>query len=74
VSLGVCIFRPYWPVTLIGYRFLAIILGVNNMKYQIVFVEIYGHIEKCKLLARHGKYVMDVERLSDGKCFRVNAA
>ena len=44
------------------------------MKYPIIFVEIYGRLERCKLLAKHGKYVIDVERLSDGKCFRVNAA
>lgn len=43
------------------------------MKYEIIFVEIYGRLERCKLLAKHGKYVIDVERLSDGKCFRVNA-
>lgn len=42
------------------------------MKNQIVYVQIYGKMEKCKLLAKHGKYVLDVERLSDGKCFRVS--
>ena len=41
-------------------------------KNQIVFIEIYGKVERCKVLALHGRYTVDVERLSDGRCFRVS--
>lgn len=42
------------------------------MKYPIIFVHLYGTLTKCKLLAKHGKYTIDVQRISDGKCFRVS--
>lgn len=32
----------------------------------------YGHRERCRILARHGAGTIDVERLSDGRCFRVS--
>lgn len=41
-------------------------------KNQIIFIDIYGHRERCKVLALHGRYTIDVERLSDGRCFRVS--
>ena len=32
--------------------------------------DIYGHLELVKLLAVHALGTFDVERISDGKCFR----
>jgi hypothetical protein len=34
--------------------------------------EIYGRHERCRILARHAAGTIDVERLSDGHCFRVS--
>jgi hypothetical protein len=42
------------------------------MEKNILFVHLFGKLEKCRLLAKHGKYTIDVERLSDSKCFRVS--
>jgi hypothetical protein len=42
------------------------------MKKTFLFVQLFGKLEKCRLLAKHGKYTIDVERLSDKKCFRVS--
>ena len=42
------------------------------MPHQIIFIELYGKPTRCKVLAVHGRYTVDVERLSDGKCFRVS--
>lgn len=42
------------------------------MKRQIIFLELFGKIERCKILAKHGKYTLDIERIRDGKCFRVS--
>jgi hypothetical protein len=39
---------------------------------QIVFIDIQGKITRCRVLALHGRYTVDVERLSDGRCFRVS--
>jgi hypothetical protein len=41
-------------------------------KNQIVFCEIYGRMERCKVLAIHDRYTIDVERMNDGRCFRVS--
>lgn len=35
-------------------------------------VSIYGHVCECRLLEKHGTGTIDVERLSDGQCFRVS--
>lgn len=35
-------------------------------------VTIYGHETECRLLRDHGTGTIDVERISDGKCFRVS--
>ena len=42
------------------------------MKSKIVIVELFGRPERCRILAKHGKYTIDVERLRDGQCFRVS--
>ncbi|KWN11719.1 hypothetical protein WT83_19195 [Burkholderia territorii] len=39
---------------------------------EIGHFDIYGHRERCRILARHGAGTIDVERLSDGRCFRVS--
>lgn len=39
---------------------------------QIVFLDIQGKTTRCRVLALHGRYTVDVERLSDGRCFRVS--
>lgn len=39
---------------------------------KIVIIELFGRPTRCRILARHGRYTMDVERLSDGRCFRVS--
>lgn len=35
-------------------------------------LEIYGHTVDCILLAVHPAGTIDVERICDGKCFRVS--
>jgi len=42
------------------------------MKREIIIVEIFGRPERCRVLARHGRYTIDVERMRDGRCFRVS--
>jgi hypothetical protein len=42
------------------------------MSKSIVIVQLFGRPERCRILAKHGRYVIDVERLRDGKCFRVS--
>jgi hypothetical protein len=42
------------------------------MKKSIVILELFGRPERCRILARHGRYTLDVERMRDGKCFRVS--
>jgi hypothetical protein len=37
-----------------------------------VKAEIYGHVVDCILLAKHGMGTIDVQRVSDGRCFRVS--
>lgn len=39
---------------------------------QIVFIELFGKLTRCRILAVHGRYTLDVERIVDGKCFRVS--
>ena len=39
---------------------------------EIVFIELFGRPERVRILALHGRYTVDVERLRDGKCFRVS--
>tara|TARA_R110000868_G_scaffold57248_1_gene176971 strand:+ start:220 stop:366 length:147 start_codon:yes stop_codon:yes gene_type:complete len=39
---------------------------------DIVFIELFGRHERVRILALHGRYTIDVERLRDGKCFRVS--
>jgi hypothetical protein len=36
------------------------------------YFEIYGHKVLCRILRKHAFGTFDVERLSDGKCFRVS--
>jgi hypothetical protein len=33
---------------------------------------IYGRLERCRILCRHAAGTVDVERLSDSRCFRVS--
>ena len=40
--------------------------------FEIGHFDIYGRRERCRILARHGAGTIDVERLSDGCCFRVS--
>ncbi len=40
--------------------------------YKVIEIEIYGRLTKCKLLAIHPAGTIDVERISDGACFRVS--
>ena len=35
-------------------------------------VTIYGHETEYRLLRDHGTGTIDVERISDGKCFRIS--
>lgn len=37
-----------------------------------VVVDVYGRPTACKLLAKHPAGTIDVERLSDGRCFRLS--
>lgn len=39
---------------------------------EIVILELFGRPTRVRVLALHGRYTVDVERLSDGKCFRVS--
>lgn len=39
---------------------------------EIVFIKLFGRPERVRILALHGRYTVDVERLRDGKCFRVS--
>lgn len=39
---------------------------------MVINVSIYGHMERCLLLRDHGYGTIDVQRLSDGRCFRVS--
>jgi hypothetical protein len=39
---------------------------------MIIIVSIYGHPCECRLLRRHPAGTIDVERISDGKCFRIS--
>lgn len=41
-------------------------------KNQIVFCEIYGKLERCRVLALHGRYTVDVEVINTGRCYRVS--
>lgn len=36
------------------------------------FFSIYGHVVECLILKRHAFGTVDVQRLSDGRCFRVS--
>jgi hypothetical protein len=38
----------------------------------MITIQIYGHAVKCRILRRHACGAVDVERLSDGACFRVS--
>jgi hypothetical protein len=44
----------------------------QTMKKSIVIIELFGRPERCRILAKHGRYTLDVERMRDGKCFRVS--
>jgi hypothetical protein len=39
---------------------------------MVITVSIYGAATACRLLAVHPFGTLDVERISDGKCFRVS--
>lgn len=39
---------------------------------DVLVMQIYGKDEKCEVLVVHPHGTVDVERLSDGKCFRVS--
>ena len=41
-------------------------------KNQILFIDLFGKVTRVRVLAMHGRYTADVQRLSDGKCFRVS--
>jgi len=38
---------------------------------QVNDIIIFGSLGRCKILVLHGAGTVDVERLSDGQCFRV---
>lgn len=44
---------------------------VNVREGETILWRIYGHVELVKVL-RAERWSMDVERLSDGRCFRVS--
>ena len=47
--------------------------GVNYMKVnQTLTLHLFGRPERVRILAIHRAGTVDVERLSDGKCFRVS--
>lgn len=47
--------------------------GVNVMQVnQTLILELFGRPERCRILAIRRAGTVDVERLSDGKCFRVS--
>lgn len=35
------------------------------------YFSLRGHVERCRILRRHPAGTYDVQRLSDGRCFRV---
>jgi hypothetical protein len=39
---------------------------------QIIHIELFGRPERVRILAVRRAGTVDVERLSDGKCFRVS--
>jgi hypothetical protein len=39
---------------------------------QILFIELFGRPTCCRVLTLRGPGTVDVQRLSDGKCFRVS--
>lgn len=41
-------------------------------KNQIVYCEIRGRTERCRVLAVHGKSTLDVEILRNGECVRIS--
>jgi hypothetical protein len=41
-------------------------------KNQILILELFGRPERVRILAKHGRYTLDVERLRDGQCFRIS--
>jgi hypothetical protein len=45
---------------------------LQDITMKNAFFEIYGHKVLCRILARHAAGTYDVERLSDGRCFRVS--
>ena len=52
--------------------------GRRDMKTQtqprvgsIVKMDVYGHMVRVRVLAYHKFGTMDIERLSDGQCFRI---
>jgi hypothetical protein len=47
--------------------------GVDDMKVnQTLTLHLFGRPERVRVLAVHRAGTVDVERLSDGKCFRVS--
>jgi hypothetical protein len=47
--------------------------GVHDMKVnQTLTLHLFGRPERVRVLAVHRAGTIDVERLSDGKCFRVS--
>lgn len=46
---------------------------INEAKRMtIIDINLYGHKTRCLVLVIHPHGTIDVERLSDGKCFRVS--
>ena len=47
--------------------------GANDMQVnQTLILELFGRPERVRILAVRRAGTVDVERLSDGKCFRVS--
>jgi hypothetical protein len=38
----------------------------------MIIIQIFGRLVECRILRRHACGTIDVERLSDGACFRVS--
>jgi len=47
-------------------------LATLKAKQPTIMSDIYGHNVECLLLRDHGMGTIDVERISDGRCFRIS--
>jgi len=51
---------------------LNLVLTDRRAEPSSIIVDLYGRPTECRMLENHGTGTIDVERISDGKCFRVS--